>query len=273
MHLKSHQHNVLIFDSGVGGLSIYREIKTVMPDLRVTYASDNGYFPYGLKAEDDLIGRVEAVLRRLIDRFDSEAVVVACNTASTVVLPLIRTHFKIPVIGVVPAIKPAAQISCNKIIGLLATPGTVQRPYTDELIRNFAAECTVHRVGSSVLVQMVEDWMAGGAIDRLELQKILQPFFADPSKIPDTIVLGCTHFPLIKDQLAALAPQGVRWIDSGAAIALRLKEILDGLPPSMQHNGNMTEQTAVFTARTASAQKLEPVLRQMGFAQIDYLLS
>lgn len=273
MHLNNHQHNVLIFDSGVGGLSIYREIQTVMPDLRITYASDNGYFPYGLKAEDDLIQRVEAVLRQLIDRFDCEAVVVACNTASTVVLPHIRTHFKIPVIGVVPAIKPAAQLSRNKIIGLLATPGTVQRPYTDELIRNFAADCTVQKVGSSALVQMVEDWMADGAIDRQELKKILQPFFADPGRVPDTIVLGCTHFPLIKDQLAALAPQDIRWIDSGAAIALRLKEILDGLPPSMRHDGDMREQTAVFTARTGAAQKLEPVLRQMGFVQIEYLLS
>lgn len=264
-------HQILIFDSGVGGLSIYREIVARMPTLKIAYASDNGFFPYGLKGEQELLARVETVLRELVGRWTPDVIVVACNTASTVVLPHIRTHFKMPVIGVVPAIKPAAQITQNKIIGLLATPGTVQRAYTKQLIDHYAADCHVISVGSSELVQMVESWMAGATLDEAHLQKILSPFFDSGGAAPDTIVLGCTHFPLIKEMLQRVVTTPVNWVDSGKAIANRLQEVLVSLPPHVHAPEAQPHNVAFFTEDNSSARAMVPVLSKMGFGAVEWL--
>lgn len=221
---------VLVFDSGVGGLSILQEIHRHIPRCQLVYACDNQAFPYGTKAEDELVARVDAVLKALIAAIQPDIVVVACNTASTLALPRIRAHFANPVVGVVPAIKPAAAQSQSKVIGLLATPGTVQRRYTQELIDQFAADCTLVRVGSGELVDIAEQKLRGQAPDPARLAAILAPLF-DHADL-DTVVLACTHFPLLRPELEAVAPRAVHWIDSGEAIARRVHSLIDpDLPP------------------------------------------
>ena len=216
---------ILVFDSGVGGLSILREVRRQLPGCRYAYACDNQAFPYGAKREDALVQRVDAVLKALTRKLQPDIVVVACNTASTVALPRIRSHFSKPVVGVVPAVKPAATlVSKTKTIGLLGTPGTVARQYTRQLINDFASDCSVVRVGSSAMVEMAEAKLRGEQFAQQQLADITAPFF-DDAKL-DTIVLACTHFPLLLDELRAIAPRPVNWVDSGEAIARRVATLL-----------------------------------------------
>ena len=217
---------VLIFDSGVGGLSILQEVRRRLPACRYVYACDNRAFPYGTKTEEELVERVDLVLKALIGEIDPDIVVIACNTASTVALPRIRSHFQRPVVGVVPAIKPAARLSANGVIGLLATPGTVNRPYTQWLIDEFATHCTVVRLGSSRLVEIAEARLRGENPDPDELRSIIAPLFEAPAL--DVVVLACTHFPLLREELAQAAPRAVQWIDSGEAIARRVESFVGG---------------------------------------------
>lgn len=217
---------VLVFDSGVGGLSILTEIRQYIPGCELVYACDNAAFPYGTKGEEELVKRVDLVLKALIAQIDPDIVVVACNTASTVALPHIRNHFHKPVVGVVPAIKPAARLSQSRVIGLLATPATVSRPYTQQLIDEFAPDCTIIRVGSTELVQLAEQKLRGLAPDPEKLREIIAPLFANPHT--DTLILACTHFPLLRAELEAAAPRAIQWVDSGAAIARRVKSLLEG---------------------------------------------
>lgn len=269
---------ILIFDSGVGGLSVFDAIHARLPQHDYVYACDNAAFPYGPKPEAELIERVHAVLDALLARYQPQLLVIACNTASTVALPRLRHHYQLPIVGVVPAIKPAALISENKIIGLLATPGTVQRSYTQDLITEFAADCEVLKVGSSELVQMAEDELRGLAHSTQRYRDILAPFFADPAHSPDSIVLGCTHFPVIRAQLAKAAPQVKHWIDSGEAIARRVIQLLAQTEQPLEANADGADVLpkssvarstlrAAFTADDADIRALWPALQQRGFSE------
>ena len=261
---------VLIFDSGVGGLSVLNAIAETLPGLPLVFACDNGFFPYGTKTETELVERVDAVLHTLIAEIRPQLLVIACNTASTVALPRLRSRFALPIVGVVPAIKPAAQRSRNKIIGLLATPATVQRPYTDRLIQEFAADCTVIKVGSRELVQLAEDKLRGKAVDAGQLTPILAPFFANPAQSPDTIVLGCTHFPLLRDELAAASPATVQWVDSGSAIARRVAELLGDTARTLIDT-RAPRGPVYMTADTADAHALWPALAAQDFASLRFI--
>jgi glutamate racemase len=267
---------ILIFDSGVGGLSIYQEIRRLLPTARYIYASDNEAFPYGTKPEEMVVSRVSRVLSRLTARFHPDVMVIACNTASTVALPKIRSQITIPVVGVVPAVKPAAQFSQSQVIGLLATPGTVKRAYTQNLIDEFAADCTVIRIGSSELVQMAENKLRGRSVDVEKIRHIISPFFEgeDGAKL-DTIVLGCTHFPLLKTELESVAPRRVTWMDSGRAIARRVKSLLRSMPSGSasgwQLEGREPQSVAAFTAQDSDVSSLQPALQEMGIKQTVFL--
>jgi glutamate racemase len=268
---------ILVFDSGVGGLSIYQEVQRLVPFARYVYASDNEAFPYGTKREEEVIARVSDVLHRLISRFAPDVLVVACNTASTVALPKLRSHIPIPLVGVVPAIKPAARVSKSRVIGLLATPGTVQRSYTRNLIDEFAQDCTVVRVGSSELVELAEDKLRGTTLDIERIRGIIAPLFAGEygSKL-DTVVLGCTHFPLLKTELTAASPWPVAWVDSGLAIAKRVRFLLKGKFPyfgseEQCHHDRENLQQAAFTRDGPDVPSLEPALRRLGFSRIVFL--
>ncbi len=216
--------HVLIFDSGVGGLSVAREVLSAYPSCRLTYASDNAQFPYGTKDPQTLVTRVQRVIAALIGATRPDVIVVACNTASTLTLPQLRDRFDIPFVGVVPAIKPAALISQTRTIGILATPATVTRPYTRQLIADHAVDCKVILHGTSELVLQAEHKLFGNRINEALIDRELRSLIDRPEATAmDTIVLACTHFPLLAGELKELAlPRQFQWVDSGEAIARRV---------------------------------------------------
>jgi len=214
----------LIFDSGVGALSVFAEINKLQPQLECILALDNARFPYGVINERDLLKRVILVVGKLIEQYQPNLCVIACNTASTLVLDELRKRHCIPFVGVVPAIKPAAANSKTQTIGLLATPATVNRSYTNNLIQDFAPESEILRLGSSELVYMAERKLRGQPIDLVQLEKILSPFINHPTL--DTIVLACTHFPLLREEIRQLMPERIAILDCGAAIAQRVRSLL-----------------------------------------------
>lgn len=252
---------IVIFDSGVGGLSIYQEIKQALPGLRVIYCSDTAAFPYGPKTEEEVVDRTSFCLGQLAQKYHPALAVIACNTASTISLPRVRRELDIPIVGVVPAIKTASEQSRNRCIGLLATPGTIQRGYTDQLIKDFADDCQVIRVGSSDLVYLAEQHLRGERVSADALEKVIKPFFVGGYQ-PDAIVLGCTHFPLLKDELAKVSPTPVKWIDSGAAIAHRVESLLEGKIPGQSENPDIFVHTGIEEQVT----DLLPMLEKMGFS-------
>lgn len=214
----------LIFDSGVGALSVFAEINQLQPQLECILALDNARFPYGVIKEADLLERVAFVVNRLIEQYRPDLCVIACNTASTLVLDELRKRHAIPFVGVVPAIKPAAANSKTQTIGLLATPATVNRSYTNNLIQDFAPESEILRLGSSELVYMAERKLRGEPVDLVQLEEILTPFIEHPTL--DTLVLACTHFPLLHDEIRQLIPERIAILDCGAAIAQRVRSLL-----------------------------------------------
>lgn len=223
-------HHILVFDSGVGGLSVVSEIRARLPRAYLSYAADDEFRPYGSKTEAQLRARLPGLLATLVDMLDPDALVVACNTASTTALPSIRAAVNIPVIGVVPAIKPAAEMSLTRAIGVLGTPGTVRRKYVDDLIVDFAPDCHVLLQGSTRLVAEAEKKLAGRPVDMKVLREEIAPLFAGRVGADvDGVVLACTHFPLLRDELRAAVRQSVNWIDSGAAIARRLDDVVSDI--------------------------------------------
>ncbi|ODS24217.1 glutamate racemase [Candidatus Endobugula sertula] len=270
---------ILVFDSGVGGLSILQSVRQQFPDCTLFYGSDNAAFPYGTKAEAELIERVDDVLHQLQKTTQADIIIIACNTASTVALPRIRGRFSQPVIGVVPAIKPAAKISQTKTIGLLATPGTVKRDYTEKLIKEFATHCHIIRVGSNELVHLVEKKLRGETIDPSQLKPIVYPF-TECLDI-DTIVLACTHFPLLKQELQQTLPAITYWVDSGEAIARRTGYWLDQLklrPLDMTEqscdlmkNSGPVSSVAFFTRQDKNLAALKTTLQQLSIPNIAIL--
>ncbi|MCX8583051.1 MULTISPECIES: glutamate racemase [unclassified Gilliamella] len=225
MNIVKKTPTVLVFDSGIGGLSIYNEIYNKIPYLRYIYAFDNEMFPYGDKSSEFLIKRVSHIIDTIIESYSIDLAVIACNTASTICLPSLRSKFSFPIVGVVPAIKPASIITKNKCIGLLATKATIQRAYTSNLIKEFAPDCNVKLLGLSELAYIAENKLQGIDVDMQQLEMLMQPWLNLPV-IPDTIVLGCTHYPFIKDELKLLFPN-TTFIDSGNAIASRVYSLLN----------------------------------------------
>lgn len=214
---------ILVFDSGVGGLSILAEIQSSLPDQTYCYLFDNARLPYGELGEQELIQGCVALIQKVVAEIDACMLVVACNTASTLVLDALRQVLDIPVVGVVPAIKPAALLSETRHIALLATPGTIGRDYTRELIQQFAIDCKVELIGSSELVHIAERKLAGEVISLNELAAIIAPI----NKLPiDVIVLGCTHFPLLASEIAQVAERPIILLDSSKAIAQRVRYLL-----------------------------------------------
>ncbi|WP_026957640.1 glutamate racemase [Aliagarivorans taiwanensis] len=217
--------HILFFDSGVGGLSVLEETRRLNPYYCYSYLFDNHCFPYGELSEAALLKRVATLLDAAAARLAPNLVVIACNTASTIVLPVLRRHLSVPVVGVVPAIKPAAKLSANRHIGLLATPGTVKRTYTEALINEFAADCRIEFLGSTRLVELAEMKLAGESLDyRREVTEIVKPWSTLSSL--DCVVLGCTHFPLLKEEVTQALGGRVSCVDSGEAIARRVASLL-----------------------------------------------
>ncbi|EQA3420084.1 glutamate racemase [Cronobacter dublinensis] len=258
---------ILVFDSGVGGLSVYDEIRHLLPDLHYIYAFDNVAFPYGEKSEAFIVERVVEIVTAVQARSPLALAVIACNSASTVSLPALREKFAFPVVGVVPAIKPAARLTANGVVGLLATRGTVKRPYTHELIARFANECQIEMLGSAELVEIAEAKLHGEPVSLEALRRVLRPWLRMPEP-PDTVVLGCTHFPLLAEELLQILPEGTRLVDSGAAIARRTAWLLEHEAPDAR---SCDDNIAYCMALTPEVAQLMSVLQRYGFSKLEKL--
>ncbi len=232
---------VAVFDSGVGGVSILQSLRARLPGVQYIYACDSEGFPYGTKTEAQVIQLATSFVLRLISQFpETTLLVIACNTASTLVLELLRSQLKIPIVGVVPALKPAAQMTRTATFGLLATPATILRPYTQNLIDQYARGRRVLRHGSSELVRLAEIKLRGvwDPIHQETVRQELEPLFAqspmESYKKMDTVVLGCTHFPHLIEELKVASPWPVQWVDSGQAVAARVSVVLEELGFSLE---------------------------------------
>ncbi|MBB4196346.1 glutamate racemase [Rhodoblastus sphagnicola] len=230
---------ILVFDSGLGGLTVLRALMKQRPDADFVYAADDLGFPYGPRPESEVVALVLDAMAKLIAAEQPDCVVIACNTASTLVLPHLRRRWSVPFVGTVPAIKPAAEFSATRMISILATPGTVSRDYTRALIEKFAGHCDVALVGARKLATLAESYMQGEALADAEIAAEIAPcFVTDGARRTDCVVLACTHYPLLRDIFVRLAPWPVRWIDPAPAIARRADHVLrEKFPPLGQGGG------------------------------------
>jgi glutamate racemase len=257
---------ILVFDSGLGGLTVLAEARKARPQARFVYAADDAAFPYGRLGEAALTARVLAVMERLIAAHAPDIVVVACHTASTVVLGPLRARFPVPFVGTVPAVKPAARLSRSKQITVLGTPGTVARDYTRELIDTHANGCTVTLVGARHLAGIAEAELAGTPAADAEIAAEIEPGFrqADGGRT-DVVVLACTHYPLLLPRLRRLAPWPVTWVDPAPAIARRMAALL-GEPGAA--SGPAPEGIAVFTGGQTMPPRLIEALAARGLPRV-----
>jgi glutamate racemase len=256
---------LLFFDSGVGGLSVLGPTRKLLPNAPIVYAADSAAFPYGKRSEAELAARVPALLGRLVERFHPRLAVIACNTASTIALDHVRAALDIPVVGTVPAIKPAAELSKSRVIGVLGTEATVRQPYVDDLASRFAADCTVIRHGSPELVELAEAKLAGQDVPDDAVRAAVAPMIEQPrGDEMDVMVLACTHFPLLADEIAAAFP-GIAQVDGGPGIARRIAFLTQGQPWPTQ----APEGIAIFTS--AARAPLASALARFGLGEVREL--
>lgn len=259
---------VLFFDSGVGGLSILEPSRALLPRMPVVYAADSAGYPYGTKSEAEIAARVPALLGRLVERYRPRMVVIACNTASTIALAAVRAALDVPVVGTVPAIKPAALQSQSRVIGVLGTDATVRQPYVDRLAAEHGADCLVLRHGSAALVDLAEAKLRGRPLDPEVAAHALAGLTDQPGgNRMDKVVLACTHFPLVQAELEAAAPRPLGFLHGGAGIARRIAYLNSDAPwPDEPGEG-----IALFTRLDRDVAPLAPALTGYGLGRIEGL--
>lgn len=259
---------ILFFDSGMGGLSVLTHTAKLLPQAPIVYVADSAGFPYGIRSEAEIAARVPALLGRLAERYTPRLIVIACNTASTIALNHVRAALDVPIVGTVPAIKPAAEQSQSRVIGVLGTEATVRQPYVADLTQRFASDCTVLRHGSAALVELAEAWLGGEAPSPEAVRRELDGLFAQPGgdRI-DQIVNACTHFPLLEPIMHAVCGPQVAFVDGGPGIARRVAYLMrDAVWPDMIQPGR-----AVFTAQSARTDALRPSLATFGLSAVESL--
>jgi glutamate racemase len=259
---------LLLFDSGVGGLSVLAKVREALPGAPIVYVADNAGFPYGTKTEAEIAARVPALLGRLAERYRPRLITIACNTASTIALAYVRAALDLPIVGTVPAIKPAALRSHTRAIGVLGTDATVRQPYVDDLSARFAGDCLVLRHGSARLVELAEASLRGDATADADYAAVLAGLLDQPGGARiDTIVLACTHFPLVADRLAAVAPRPLAFVDGAEGIARRVAFLTQGQEwPAAPSPG-----VAVFTGPIDPPPGLVASLARFGLQRIELL--
>jgi glutamate racemase len=255
---------LLFFDSGVGGLSVLGPTRELLPNAPIVYAADSAGFPYGKRTEDELAVRVPALLGRLVELFRPRLAVIACNTASTIALDHARAALDIPVVGTVPAIKPAAELSKSRVIGVLGTEATVRQPYVDDLAARFASDCTVIRHGSPDLVELAEAKLAGDTVSIDSIRDAIAPMVLQPGgEMMDVMVLACTHFPLLAEEIATAFP-AIAQVDGSIGIAKRIAYLTAGQEWPARPTG-----IAVFTAPPPAP--LRHALIEFGLGELQQL--
>ena len=256
---------ILLFDSGVGGLTVLAELREALPEAPVIYAADIAGLPYGAKSEAEVAARVCGLLGRMAERWQPRLICIACNTASTIALAMVRDVLETPIVGTVPAIKPAAALTRTGVIGVLGTEATIRQAYIDRLEAEFARDKTIIRHGANGLVALAEAKLRGkrppmGAVVA-EIEGLLAHSHAEHL---DTVVLACTHFPLLIDELGAAFGPGVTFVDGSAGIARRVAALTRG--QSFERPG---ADRAVTTGAAANWQQLAPALARYGLNQLE----
>nr|WP_239805878.1 glutamate racemase [Croceicoccus hydrothermalis] len=261
---------VLIFDSGVGGLTVLDAVRRELPDMPVIYAADNGGLPYGEKSEAEIAARVAGLLGRMAERFRPRLACIACNTASTIALGMVRDVLAIPIVGTVPAIKPAAALTKTGTIALIGTEATIRQAYVDRLEEEFAQGRTLIRLAAPELVGLAEGKLRGAAVDGaviVNLANRMREMAGAQGAAPiDTLVLACTHFPLLRDELRAAFGADVALVDGAGGIARRIAFLTKAQPMTRSQ-----PDTAVFTRDTADLARLYPPLRMRGLEKFEIL--
>jgi glutamate racemase len=267
MPTPDHDAPLLFFDSGIGGLSVLRGVQAALPYAPIVYAADYAGLPYGTKSEAEIAARVPALLGRLVERYSPRLVTIACNTACTIALSHVRAALNVPVVGTVPAIKPAAEATRSGVIGLLGTAATIRQPYVDRLQADHAGGMTLLRHAAPELVEAAEAKMRGDAVDPGVYMRAMQGLMGRPEGDSlDVTILGCTHFPLVQDELSAAAP-GMRFVDGAAGIARRISYLTTGQGWPSDTPGGIF----ITTGATGDAEPLRPALSSFGIAKIHSL--
>lgn len=263
------QPRILFFDSGIGGLSIYHEVIARFPQYQYSYCLDNAAFPYSEKTESFIVARVRAICQAIAKIQTLDAIVIACNTASTACLPQLFDDFSLPIIGTFPAIQQAATLSETKRLALIATKGTIQRQAVADLISHFASHCQVEKFGSTLLVEMAENKLQGQQVNLSELEEHLAPLKAITDL--DCVMLGCTHFPFLQTELSHVLPQVKHFVHPGKAIAEKVGELL------ALHSSTTTqakplndELKSLFSTAPLKLEK-QQIFSHLGFAKTHVL--
>lgn len=256
---------ILIFDSGVGGLTVYDALREALPQAPVIYAADLAGLPYGSKSEAQIAARVSGLLGRMAERYQPRLACIACNTASTIALGMVREVLEIPIVGTVPAIKPAAALTRTGTIGLIGTEATIRQAYVDRLEAEFARGTRLLRVAAPEFVSLAEAKLRGQAVDEASIRAVAERLAAMPGGAAiDTLVLACTHFPLLAEELAAVFGADVTLVDGAQGIARRIVDLLEG-----QEFAANSPSRFVVTGPLAGAAGLAPVLSARGFGAAE----
>jgi len=258
---------ILLLDSGVGGLTVLEETRRLLPDAPIVYVADHAALPYGNKSEAQITARVAALLGRLVERYSPRLATIACNTASTIALAAVREALELPLVGTVPAIKPAAALTRTGTIGLLGTAATIRQAYVDNLEREFASDKVLLRHAAPDLVQAAEAKLRGEPLDPSVFKAAADGLRSQPGGSDiDVVVLACTHFPLLEEELTGAFGSGVHFVDGAAGIARRIAWLTQG-----QQFNRSEPDIAVVTGQNGSLDKLRPALIQYGLERIQHL--
>lgn len=218
----SNNNPIGLFDSGIGGTSIWKEIHQLLPHENTIYLADSKNAPYGLKSKEEIIA-LSCKNTELLLKMNAKVIVVACNTATTNAIKDLRAKYNIPFIGIEPAIKPAAIHSETHIIGVLATKGTLSSELFNQSVLNYPNTKIIEQVGHG-LVQLIEEGKIETQEMRLLLKKYLKPMIKQNI---DYLVLGCSHYPYLINEIKKIIPKSIKIIDSGEAVARQTKAILN----------------------------------------------
>jgi len=245
-----------VFDSGVGGLSILRELQKILPHENFVFLADQAHVPYGEKNKKELNSLVDRITKYFVREHGIKFMVVACNTATCYTIDSLREKYSFPIIGTVPAIKPASEQTKTKVIAVMSTPATSKSRMLADLIKNYSKDVTVINIGCYNLENVVEK----GKVRSPQVKKLLSRFL-DPlqGEKVDHIVLGCTHYPFLKSEIKKVVGEKITLIDSGEAIARYTRELL--AKKALQNTSRMSGKTQYVT--TGNALQFSKVIWQL----------
>jgi glutamate racemase len=227
-----------VFDSGLGGLTVVREMIARMPSERFIYVGDSGHAPYGAHSEAEILGFSEGISRFLLSRYHCRGLVIACNTATAAAADSLRSTLSVPVVGMEPAVKPAAAVTKTGKVGILATVGTLSSARFAALLTRYEGDGSVEFLMQPCpgLPEAVEEGRTDAPETRALVEQYVRPLLAEGA---DTLVLGCTHYPVLRPLIAKVAGPTVTLIDTGAAVARRAASLFDARQDDSHHGPAM----------------------------------